>query len=79
MNYVDAAMTNILSPEILPVEDLGTMLRHIEAQLPSIMHLPISLDNTLHFYQYIKTHLMAVDGQFLLLIDVPIQDRVQQI
>ena len=54
MDYVNAAMTNILSPDILPVEELRTMLRHIKAQLPSIMHLPISLHNTFHFYQYLK-------------------------
>ena len=50
MDDVNAAMTNILSPDILPVEVLGTMLRHIEVQVSSIMHLPISLDNRLHFY-----------------------------
>ena len=50
MNYVDAATTNVLSPDILPVEDLRNMLRHIESELPSMMHLPISLDNTLHVY-----------------------------
>ena len=27
MDYVDAATTNILSPDILPVEDIRTMLR----------------------------------------------------
>ena len=30
MNDVDVATTNILSPNILPVEDLRNMLRHIE-------------------------------------------------
>ena len=28
MDYVDAATTNILSPDILPVEDLRNMFRH---------------------------------------------------
>ena len=55
------------------------MLRHIELQLPSIMHLPISSDKTLHFYRYVKTHLLVAEEQFLLLIDVPIQDRAQQL
>ena len=50
MNYVDAVLTNILSPDILPIEELRTMLRHIKVQLLSIMHLPISLNNTLHCY-----------------------------
>ena len=50
VDYVDAAMTNILSPDILPVEEPGTMIKCIKVQLPSIMHLPISLANTLHLY-----------------------------
>ena len=50
MDSVDAATTNVLSPDILPVEDLRNMLRHIECELPSMVHLPISLDTTLHFY-----------------------------
>ena len=62
MNYVHAAMTNILSPNILPVEELRDMLRHIKSQLPSIIHLPISWDDTLHFYQYLKMHVLLRDG-----------------
>ena len=58
IDHVDAATTNILSPDILPVEDLRNMLRHIESELPSIMHLPISLDSTLHFYWYLNTHVL---------------------
>ena len=54
MNYVNAATTNILSPDILPVKELKVMFRHIESQLHTIMHLPISLVNTLHFYRYLK-------------------------
>ena len=77
MNYVDAATTNILSPDIIPVDDLRNMLRHIESELPSIMHLPISFDNTLHFYHYLSTHVLIEDGQFLHLINVPIQNRAQ--
>ena len=55
MHYVDAATTNILSPDKLLVKEIKSMLRHIESQLPSIIHLCISLDNTLHFYRYLKT------------------------
>ena len=44
-----------------------------------MMHLPISSDNILHFYWYIKTHVLVADGEFLLLIDLPIQDRAQQL
>ena len=80
MDYVDAATTNVLSSDILLVEDLRNMLRHIECELPSRMYVPISsLDNTLHFYQYLSTHVLIADGQFLLLIDLPIQIRVQQL
>ena len=49
MDYVDAATTNVLSPDIFLVEDLRNMLRHRELELPSTMHLPISLDSTFHF------------------------------
>ena len=70
MDYVDAATTNILSPDILPVTDLRNMLRHIGSELPSTMHLPISLNDTLHFYQYLNRHAFIAEGQFLLLINV---------
>ena len=55
------------------------ILRHIESQLPSIMYLPISSDDTLHFYQYLITHILIVNGQFLLITEIPIQDRLQQL
>ena len=58
MDYVEAATTNILSPYILPMAALRSMLRHIESELPSTMHLPISSDGTLHLlvsqYAYIN-------------------------
>ena len=79
MDYVDAPMTNILSLYILHVEELRTMLRHIKAQLPSIMDLPISSDNTFHFYGYLKTHILVADGQFQLLIDIPIEDIAEHL
>ena len=49
MDYADAATTNVLSPDILPMEDLRNMLRHIESELPSRIHLPIPSDNTFLF------------------------------
>ena len=79
VDYIDATTTNLLSPNILPVEDLRNMLRHIESELPSTMHLPISLDDTLHFYWYLNTQVLIAEGQFLLLINVPIQNRAQQL
>ena len=44
-----------------------------------MLHLPVSPDDTLHFYRYLCTHILIKNKQFLLLIDVPIQDRSQQI
>ena len=79
MDYVDAAATNILSPDILPVEDLRNMLRHIESEVPSTIHLPISSHNTFHLYWYLHIHILIAEGQFLLLINMPIQNRAQQL
>ena len=55
------------------------MLLHIEQTLSLTMHLPVSSEDTLHFYRYIHTHILIADEQFLLLIDVPIQDHAQQL
>ena len=51
------------------------MLQHISDTLPPMLHLPVSPDDTLHFYLYLCTHILIQNKQFLLLIDVPIQDR----
>ena len=77
MEYTDVATTSILSPHELPVEDLWEMLMHIEAELLSTMHLPVSSDDTLHFYRYLCTHILVAEEQFLLLTDIPIQDHTQ--
>ena len=55
------------------------MLLHIERTLPSTLHLPVLLEDTLHFYRNLCTNVLIADEQFLLLIDVPIQDHVQQL
>ena len=78
MDYIDAATTGILSPHVLPVEDLRKMLLHIKEALLSTMHLPVSSEDTLHFYRYLHTHILIAEEQFLLLIDVPIQDQAHQ-
>ena len=54
------------------------MLMHINAELPPTMYLPVSLDDILHLYRYLCTHVLVAE-QFLLLIDVPIQDCIQQL
>ena len=78
MDYVNAATTGTLLPHILPIMDLK-MLAHIEESLPPTLHLPVSSEDTLHFYRYLCTHGLIANKQFLLLIDVPIQDRTQQL
>ena len=35
MDYIDAVTTGILSPHVVPMEDLREMLSHIEETLPS--------------------------------------------
>ena len=75
MDYIDAATSGTLSPYVLPVMDLQRMLKHITDTLPPMLHLPISPEDTLHFYRYLCTHVLIENKLFLLLIDVPIQDR----
>ena len=79
MEYIDTATSGTLSPHILPVIDLQRMLQHMADTLPPTLHLPISPEDTLHFYRYLCTHILIKNKQFLLLIDVTIQDRSQQI
>ena len=79
MDYANAAMTGTLSPHILPITNLKQMLFHIEETLPSTMHLPVSSEDTLHFYRYLHACILIANQQFLLLIDVPIQDHTQQL
>ena len=79
MDYIDAATSGRLSPHVLPVMDLQRMLKHIADTLPPTLHIPISPEDTLHFYRCLRTHVLIENKQFLLLIDVPIQDRSQQI
>ena len=74
MDYLDAATTGARSPYILPIMDLKRMLSNIEETLLSTLHLPVSSEDTLHFYQYLHTHVLISSKQFLLLINVPIQD-----
>ena len=60
---------------VLPVIDLQRMLQHIADTLLPTLHLPISPEDTLHFYRYLHTHILIKKKQFLLLNDIPIQDR----
>ena len=75
MEYIDAVTSGTLSPHVLPIIDLQRMLQHIPDTLPPTLNLPISLEDTLHFYRYLCTCILIENKQFLLLIDVPIQGR----
>ena len=79
MDYINAATSGTPSPHVLPVADLQRMLSHIADALPPTLHLPVSPDDTLHFYRYLCTHILIENKQFLPLVDVPIQDGLQQI
>ena len=79
LEYIDTATTGTLTPHLIPVPDLQQMLYQIESELPPNMHLPIPSSNPLHFYRYLRMHVLVEENQFLLLIDIPIQDRAQQI
>ena len=79
MDYINAATSGILSPHILPTMNQQKMLLQISDTLPPALHLPVSPDDTLHFYRYLCTHALIASKEFLLLIDVPIQDRLWQI
>ena len=50
MHYIDAATTGILSSHVLPILDRQKMLSHIEETLLPTLHLPVSSEDTLHFY-----------------------------
>ena len=55
------------------------ILSHIEETISPTMHFPVSFEDTLYFYRYLCTHILIANQQFLLLIDVPIQDHTQQL
>ena len=79
MEYINVDTCRTLSPHVLPIGDLHKMLQHIVYTLPLTLHIPISPEDTLHFYRYLPTHVLIENKQFLLLIDVLIQDRACQI
>ena len=79
LEYIDTATTGTLKPHLIPVPDLQQMLYQIESELPPNMHLLIPSSDPLHFYRYLRMHILVEENQFLLLIDIPIQDRAQQI
>ena len=71
LEYIDSATTGTLTPHLIPVPDLQQMLYRIESELPPNMHLPIPSSDPLHFYRYLRTHVLMEENQFLLLIVFP--------
>ena len=66
MDYIETVTTATLSPHILPIMDLKKMLSHIEETVLSTLHLPVSSEDTLHFYHYLCTHILIANKQFIL-------------
>ena len=64
MDYIDTATSGILSLHVLLVMDLQKMLSHIADALPPMLHLPVSPDDTLHFYRYLCMHVLIENKQF---------------
>ena len=64
MEYINAATSGTLSPHVLPVIDLQRMLQHIADTLPAMLHVPISPEDTLHFYRYLHIHVLMENKQF---------------
>ena len=64
MDYINAATSGTLLPHILPVMDLQKMLIHIKETLPSMLHLAVPSDDTLHFYRYLCMHVLIANKQF---------------
>ena len=70
MDYIDAATSGTLSPHVLPVVDLQRMLKHIADTLPPMLHLPISLEETLHFYRYLCTHVLTLSTPHVTIVTI---------
>ena len=79
MDYIDATTSGILSPHVYLLQIYKgcsiTLLTPYLQPCISQYHLL----HTLHFYRYICTDILIKNKQFLLLIDIPIQDRAHQI
>ena len=66
LEYIDTATTGTLTPHLIPVPDLQKMLCQIESELPPNMHLPIPSSDPLHFYRYLRSHVLVEESQFLM-------------
>ena len=64
LEYIDTATTSTLTPHLIPIPDLQQMLHQIESELPPNMHLPIPSSDPLHFYRYLRTHMLVEENKF---------------
>ena len=64
IDYIDTATSGTLSPHILPVIDLQKMILHREETLPLMLHLPVSSDDTLHFYRHLHANVLIATNSF---------------
>ena len=62
LEYIDTATTGTLTPHLIPVPDLQQMLYRVESELPPNMHLPIPSLDLLHFYIYLRTHVLVEEN-----------------
>ena len=64
-DYIDAATSGILSPHMVYLLWIyKRCLLHISDTLPPTLHLPVSPDDTLHFYRYLCTHILIENKKF---------------
>ena len=66
MEYINATASGILSPHVLPITDIQKILWHIADILPPTLHLPISPEDTLHFYRCLHTHILIEKTVFII-------------
>ena len=79
MDYVNAATRGTLSPLTFYLLWILSRCCHTYRKPYHLQCiLPVSSEDTLHFYCYLHIHVLIVNQQFLLLIDVPVQDHSQQ-
>ena len=79
-DYINATTSGMLSPHVLPVADLWKMPT-AHCRQPTSYSAPANITSghpTL-LQVSVHTHVLIENKQFLLLIDIPIQDRAHQI
>ncbi len=68
-----------LTPQVIPPDQLRQLLQEIETVLPPILSLPFDPENELfNYYQYLGCYVYPGDGDFTVLIDVPLADVTSQ-